>query len=143
MRVLRCPRGFSVRGVCWSPACLAASSVLFWSSTISRILTNGSGCQTQLTFTKHGVHACDLLPHDAQPAVVGQLAGRRLESKVEQLFLRLADPGGELLVGQLTQFARRNSYCHQNCSSRVMMRALIGSLWMARVSASLATFSSG
>src|ERR1700733_931966 len=79
----------------------------------------------------------------AQPTVVAHLAGRHLEAQVEQLFFGFAQLLDQLVVVELAQLARRNSDCHQNCSSRVTMRALIGSLWIARVSASRAVCSLG
>src|ERR1700760_2361089 len=79
----------------------------------------------------------------AQPTVVAHLTCRHLEAQVKQLFLGFTQLLDQLFVVELAQFARRNSQCHQNCSSRVTMRALIGSLWTARASAPRAVCSLG
>ena len=62
--------------------------------------------------------------------VMFELAGDVLEAEVEQLLLRLGELGEQLTVGDVAQ--RLLGAGHQNASSRVTNRALIGSFWIAR-----------
>src|SRR4029450_12622718 len=116
-------RGASQRAGCaWGP-CLSTRCLLL----PLRFLTRGSGSQTQLTFAQHCVHTRNFLTHRTKPTVVGELTGCHLEAQIEQLFLGLAQTILQLVVGQFAKFAGTHSHCHQKCSSRVTMRALIGS----------------
>src|SRR5690606_84184 len=75
-----------------------------------------------------------------QPGGVLQLPGRRLEAKVEQLLLRLLQLLDKLVVLQRPQFLRGQALSHQaSPTSRFTKRHFIGSLCMARRSASRAT----
>src|SRR5205823_7344168 len=83
------------------------------------------------------VDARHLLLHLAQAGVVVELAGDVLEPEVEKLLLGLGQTVQQLLVDHLAQLG---SGCHQSDSpARVTNLALIGSFWMARSMASLAS----
>ena len=70
-----------------------------------------------------------------------ELAGDQLEPKVEQLFASFGQLGQQLAIGDISNGGVVTG--HQMPSSRVTMRALIGSFWIARSSAPRATASSG
>src|SRR5690606_34359243 len=78
-------------------------------------------------------------------AVALKLAGGRLEAKVEEFFLRLLEFLDQTVVFKCVELGRSellgSDRHYASPSSRLMMRALRGSLWMARVSASRATVS--
>src|SRR5699024_1170448 len=99
--------------------------------------------QAELPLAHDGVDARDVMTDDAQATVVGQLTGGHLEAQVEQLLLGLTQTGHQRLCIELTQLGGGGSTSHQNCSSRVTMRVLHGSLCCARRSASRAVSSFG
>src|SRR5205823_3033829 len=70
--------------------------------------------------------------------VVVELAGDVLEAQVEQLLLGLGQSVQQLLVDHLAQFGGCR---HSDSPARVTNLALIGSFWMARSKASLASSS--
>src|SRR5262249_56501120 len=75
------------------------------------------------------------------PAVALQLPGSALEAQVEQLFLGLGQLGVQFLLGGHAQL-RVQAVSHQpSPTSRLTILAFIGSLWIARRTASLATVS--
>src|SRR5690606_17958985 len=86
----------------------------------------------------------DVLLDGAEPGIVVQLAGGRLEAEVEQLLLGVAELGLQLSVAQLVELVGRVGLAaHQNSpASRVTKRHFIGSLCIARRMASRATSSS-
>src|SRR5262249_24556821 len=90
-----------------------------------------------LALAAQGVQSCDVAAYDRESGGVVELAGRVTEAQLEQLVLRLGEALLEHGVGQLVELA---GVCHQAPSgSRMMKRALIGSLWIARRIASRAT----
>src|SRR3546814_736279 len=93
----------------------------------------------------HGVQTRDVALDRTDAAVALELAGGRLEAQVEQLFLGLAQLLHETGVFERVELAgseRLGADRHYaSPSSRLMMRAFRGSLWMARVSASRASSS--
>src|SRR5690606_36904179 len=104
------------------------------------------GADAELALTDRGVEPREGSTDSAQQAVRLPLAGGRLEAQVDQLSLgplQLDDEsrvieGGELGGHELLGTDRH----YASASSRLMMRALSGSLWMARVIASRASSSS-
>src|SRR6266487_2637954 len=101
-------------------------------------LTRGDR-QAELALAHDRVDPRDVAAHRLQPPVVVQLPGRHLEPEVEQLFLGLAQPGHQLVVGELAQLGRSGPCGHQTSpTSRLTNRHFIGSLWIARRIASRA-----
>src|SRR6185312_3713378 len=105
----------------------------------------GGGTDAELPLTDHGVEPRDVALDRTDAAVALELAGGRLEAQVEQLFLGLAQLLDEALVFERVELARGEllgaDRHYASPSSRLMMRAFNGSLWMARVSASRASSS--
>src|SRR3954447_6481401 len=99
-------------------------------------------CGGDLTHPHLGAHSGDVALELLQAGVVVELSGDMLEPQVEQLLLRLREALDELVVGEVAQLDRFRVR-HQSASSRVTKRAFMGSFWMARSSASRATFLSG
>src|SRR5690606_30956096 len=99
----------------------------------------------ELALADDRVDARDVALHGAQAAVALELSGRRLEAQVEQLFLGLLEFVDETLVLESIELVGAKllgtDRHYASPSSRLMMRALSGSLWMARVSASRAMVS--
>src|SRR6478672_5530024 len=101
-------------------------------------LVRGDG-QAQLALALDRVDPGDVAADGLQSPVVVQLAGGHLEAQVEQFFLVLTQPRGELVHGQLAQLRSGQTGGHHTSPSRVMKRHFIGSLWIARRMASRAT----
>src|SRR3954454_11104126 len=99
--------------------------------------------ESELALAHHCVDARDVVLERLEPLVVVELTGGRLEAQVEQLFLGLAQLQDELVVEQPTQLHRSLCWHQPSPASRFTMRHFIGSLWIARVSASLAVASLG
>src|SRR5581483_1730172 len=101
------------------------------------------GRQTELAFAHHGVDPRDVMTYGAQPLVVVELTGGRLEPEVEQLLLGLLELGDQLVVLETAQLGGRCQRHQTSPTSRVTIRHFIGNLWIARVSASRAVCSFG
>src|SRR5690606_37351015 len=103
---------------------------------------DGLAADAELALAHLGVDPRDVPADGAQAAVVVQLAGGRLEPKVEQLLLGLGQGVGQRAVLQAAELLRgqvRGTECHQmSPPSRVTKRAFMGSLCIARRSASRA-----
>src|SRR3954451_1278040 len=106
-----------------------------------------AGGDAELALAHDRVDPGDVAAHRAQPPVALQLAGGRLEAEVEQLLLGLAQLLEQTLVVEAAQVVGSEALGpdrhHASPPSRRTIRHFIGSLWTARVSASLATFSLG
>src|SRR5690606_10760674 len=98
----------------------------------------------QLALAQDRVDPCDVLLDGPQTAGALELTGGGLEAKLEQLVLRLRQLLGQLRVVQLVEFIGGElGRCHQMSPlSRLRMRLFMGSLCIARRSASRATSSS-
>src|SRR5690606_14364725 len=97
-------------------------------------------CSGDLALAQDGVQAGDLPLGLAHPCGVVLLAGGQLEPQVEQRLLGLAEAADQLVVVEVAQ--RRALLRHQTSAStpaRITNLALIGSFWMARSMASLAS----
>src|SRR5699024_9175491 len=99
----------------------------------------------ELTFANNRVNTRDVPAHGAQPSVVLELSGGRLEAQVEQFLFRLTQFLLETFIGETVkrghvQILGPDSHVHSPPSRRTM-RAFSGSLWIARRSASSATAS--
>src|ERR1700716_3618029 len=105
------------------------------SSTIRALLLFRLG---DLALAQDGLQTSDVLAHGAQTRVVVELPGHVLEAEVEQLLLSGGQVVEQLLLVHLTQLGGAR---HQISSDRVTNFALMGSFWMARLSASLASVS--
>src|SRR5690606_32745048 len=106
-------------------------SVLVSVSAIARLLLDRD--DAELTLAHHGVDTGDLAADGAQPPVALQLTGRRLETKVEQLLLRLLqllDQGVLVLEPQLSGGQALSH--HASPTSRLTILHFMGSLWIAR-----------
>src|SRR5699024_5777574 len=118
----------------WSPPSLA----LFLS-------ISGVRPDVQLTFVEHGEDTSDVATDSLETFVIVQLAGGRLEPQVEQLGLGLLELFGQKLVVETVQCVDGmvlRTDCHSHSPpSRATIRALSGSLWIARRRASRATSS--
>src|SRR5699024_3485650 len=105
----------------------------------------GGGPDAELALTDDGVDAGDVALHGTHAAVALQVTGCGLEAQVEQLFLGTLQLVDETIVfegvelGSAELLGSNGHYASP--SSRLMMRALSGSLWMARVSAPRASSS--
>src|SRR6185437_13657676 len=98
----------------------------------------------ELAFPHHRVDAGDLLADGAQPPVAFQLAGGALETEVEQLLLGLSQLAAELLRAGGAQLLGGQARSHQaSPTSRLTILHFMGSLCIARRSASRATCSFG
>src|SRR6185437_9025182 len=98
----------------------------------------------ELAFPHHRVDAGDLLADGAQPPVAFQLAGGTLETEVEQLLLGLSQLAAELLRAGGAQLLGGQARSHQaSPTSRLTILHFMGSLCIARRSASRATCSFG
>src|SRR5690606_4368833 len=107
-------------------------------SAIARLLLDRDDAEFALAH--HGVNAGDLPANGTQPRGVLKLAGRRLEAKVEQLLLRLLELLDQRVVVLEAQLSRcRTLGHHTSPTSRFTNRHFMGSLCMARRSASRAT----
>src|SRR5690606_24705182 len=108
-------------------------------------LGDGGGTDAELPLPDDGVDARDVALDCPQSAVALKLAGCGLEAEVEEFFLRLLEFLDQAVVFERVEFARcellGSDRHYASPSSRLMMRALRGSLWMALVSASRATVS--
>src|SRR5690606_36172824 len=96
----------------------------------------GRGTDAELALADDGVDAGDVALDGAQTPVALELTGGRLEAQVEQLLLGLLQLVDESLVLERVELSRGEllgSDGHQaSPSSRLMMRAFSGSLWIAR-----------
>src|SRR3954453_19683506 len=99
--------------------------------------------ESELALTHHGVDARDVVLDRLQALVVVERSGGRMEAQVEQLFLCLPQLQDELVVEQPAQLHRSLCWHQPSPASRFTMLHFIGSLWIARVSASLAVASFG
>src|SRR5262249_61026271 len=96
----------------------------------------GNGHDAQLTLALHRVDAGDLLADGAQPPVALQLAGRGLETEVEQLRLRLGQLVVELFLGGVPQVSGDQALSHHaSPTSRLTNfgpcgKQSIGSMWL-------------
>src|SRR5512139_498109 len=89
----------------------------------------GDGHDAELPLPHHGVDASDLALHGLQSPVALQLAGGGLETKVEQLFLRLLQLAGQLFLRLGPQLIGGKTLGHQDSpTSRLTILHFIGSL---------------
>src|SRR3954453_11401969 len=114
---------------------------------LCHLLLLRAGGDAELALAHDRVDPGDVTAYGAQPPVILQLPGGRLEPEVEQLLLGLAQFLEQTLVVEAAK-ALGNEVLgpdrhHASPPSRRTIRHFIGSLWIARVSASLATFSLG
>src|SRR3954469_12281192 len=107
----------------------------FGRSGISSFL-EGFG-RRDLALAQDGVDAGHLALHLRETCVVVELAGDVLEPQVEQLLLGLGQRLDELVVAHLTKFGGGGH--HRPSDARETNLALMGSFWMARSRASLAS----
>src|SRR5919197_77561 len=123
----------------------APRAALLPSDSCGDLVLARSRGEAQLALAHDRVDPRDVVPDGTQPPVVVQLPGGHLEAEVEQLLLGLPHAQRELLVAELTQLGgARGSVRHQmSPPSRVTIRHFIGSLWIARRSASRAVCSFG
>src|SRR5690606_23127595 len=103
------------------------------------------GTNAELTLTDNRVDASDVALDRTNATVTVQLAGGCLEAKVEQFFLRLTKRLNEARVFESVELSGAEFLSadrhYASPSSRLIMRAFKGSLWMARISASRASCS--
>src|SRR5699024_5625982 len=118
----------------WSPPSLA----LFLS-------ISGVRPDVQLPFVEHGVDTSDVATHSLESTVVLQLAVGRLQPQFEQLGLGRLDLFGRthlLVTVKCFDGKVLRTDCHSHSPpSLATIRALSGSLWIARRRASRATSS--
>src|SRR6218665_115784 len=112
---------------------------------LHNLSNHGRGTNTKLALTNDGVDAGNVALHGTDATVALKLCGRGLEEKVKQLFLCFFQFCNEALCLKRIKLAGCEFFCsnghYASPSSRLMMRALSGNLWMARVIASRASSS--